>query len=155
PTAVVAGYQFPILIALVGRGGKSVARHTGLVYAWNTAGAIAGSLAGGFGLLRLLTAPGTWRLVGFVLFALAWNALALAWLGRSNETARRPVRLWITQGGAVLLSVFAGGMLLATGPTAVWRHSPIGAGRVRVQNEPNINVLNDFAKQRRRAVLWE
>ena len=50
PPAIVAGYQFPLLIALFGRGRDSVGRQVGLAYAANTAGAIAGSLAGGFGL---------------------------------------------------------------------------------------------------------
>jgi spermidine synthase len=57
PAAVVAGYQFPHLIALLGTGEHDVGREVGLAYATNTAGAIAGSLAGGFGLLPLLTAP--------------------------------------------------------------------------------------------------
>ena len=58
PAAFVAGVQFPLLIALLGRGDQHVGRQVGLTYAWNTAGAIVGSLAGGFGLLPLLTAPG-------------------------------------------------------------------------------------------------
>ena len=49
PPAIVAGYQFPLLIALFGRGRDRVGRHVGLAYAANTAGAIVGSLAGGFG----------------------------------------------------------------------------------------------------------
>ncbi|MGB8165866.1 MAG: hypothetical protein WCF18_00045, partial [Chthoniobacteraceae bacterium] len=58
PAALVAGYQFPLLVALLGRGGHGVASQTARAYALNTAGAIAGSLAGGFGLMPLLTAPG-------------------------------------------------------------------------------------------------
>src|SRR5205814_10652881 len=50
PTALVAGYQFPLLIALLGRGSRDLGGQVGRVYAWNTAGAILGSLAGGFGL---------------------------------------------------------------------------------------------------------
>jgi hypothetical protein len=61
PAAVLAGYQFPLLIALLGSGRREVGRDVGLAYAWNTAGAIAGSLAGGFGILPLLSAPGAWR----------------------------------------------------------------------------------------------
>src|SRR5207253_11280173 len=48
PAAFVAGIQFPLLISLLGRGRENVGREVGLAYAWNTAGAIAGSLAGGF-----------------------------------------------------------------------------------------------------------
>src|SRR5205823_4864531 len=58
PAAVIAGFQFPLLVALLGRGGDGVAKHTARTYALNTAGAIAGSFAGGFGLMPLITAPG-------------------------------------------------------------------------------------------------
>ncbi|HEY0092681.1 MAG TPA: spermidine synthase, partial [Archangium sp.] len=67
PAAFVSGVQFPLLLALLGRGGDNVGRQVGLAYAWNTVGSIVGSLAGGFGLLPLLSAPGVWRLVGAVL----------------------------------------------------------------------------------------
>ncbi|MBM4377470.1 MAG: fused MFS/spermidine synthase, partial [Deltaproteobacteria bacterium] len=56
PAAIVSGYQFPLLIALLGSGERGLGRHVGLAYAWNTAGSIVGSLAGGFALLPLLGA---------------------------------------------------------------------------------------------------
>ncbi|HEX3111219.1 MAG TPA: fused MFS/spermidine synthase, partial [Thermoanaerobaculia bacterium] len=62
PAAFIAGIQFPLLISLLGSGRDDVGRDVGHAYAWNTAGAIAGSLAGGFGLIPLLSAPGAWRL---------------------------------------------------------------------------------------------
>lgn len=76
PPALVAGYQFPLLLAALGRGRDQLGRHVGLAYAWNTAGAIAGSLAGGFGLIPLLSAPGAWRLV-VVLLALTSVGITL------------------------------------------------------------------------------
>ena len=63
PAALVAGLQFPLLIALLGRGRARVGRDVGVTYAANTLGAIVGSLAGGFGLLPLLGALGCWRAV--------------------------------------------------------------------------------------------
>jgi len=48
PAAMVAGFQFPLLVALLGRGGDGVGRDTARAYALNTAGAIVGSLAGAF-----------------------------------------------------------------------------------------------------------
>ena len=71
PAAIVAGYQFPLLIALLGSGRRRVGREVGVTYAANTLGAIVGSIAGGFGLIPLLTAPGVWRLVALLLLALA------------------------------------------------------------------------------------
>ena len=58
PAALVSGYQFPLLVALVGKGRKDVARDVGATYAANTLGSIVGSLAGGFGLLPALGAIG-------------------------------------------------------------------------------------------------
>src|SRR6185503_16270830 len=71
PAAVVAGAQFPLLIALLGQGSDRVARDVGLAYLWNTVGGIVGALAGGFGLLPILTAPGCWRASALLLAALA------------------------------------------------------------------------------------
>src|SRR5260221_1000303 len=78
PAAFLAGVQFPMLIALLGSGEVAVGDHVGRAYAWNTAGAIAGSLAGGFGLLPLLTAPGSWRLVVVLLALLGLAAVLVA-----------------------------------------------------------------------------
>ncbi len=70
PPAFFAGIQFPILLGLLGQGRKNVGSQTGAAYAWNTAGAIAGSLAGGFGFIPMFTATGTWKLVIGLLVAL-------------------------------------------------------------------------------------
>ena len=43
----------------------------GATYAANTLGGIAGSIAGGFGLIPWLSAPGVWRLVVALLLGLA------------------------------------------------------------------------------------
>lgn len=121
PAAFVSGVQFPLLVALLGRGRASVARHVGLAYAYNTGGAIAGSLAGGFLLLPLLTAQGAWRMC---VVALAVIALGALWLEHRADGRLRPLLApAVACTVAVLLS-------LTEGPTAAWRHSPIGAGRV-------------------------
>ena len=43
----------------------------------------------------------------------------------------------------------------AQGPTAVWRHSPIGAGRVSPQVASSYNTLKDWENQTRRRISWE
>ena len=48
-----------------------VVRHVGSTFAANTCGAICGSLAGGFFLLPILTAPGAWQAVVWLLAGLA------------------------------------------------------------------------------------
>lgn len=140
--AVVAGYQFPLLVALSGSGTERLGRQVGRTYAANTLGSIAGSLAGGFGLLPLMTAPGVWRLCVVVLLGLGGATL---WLGRASRRA-----LWqpVVAGGLALLC------LAAQGPTAFWRHAPIGAGRLNTQwNGPN--DVRAKIEDVRRAITWE
>ena len=142
PTAFVSGVQFPLLISLLGSGREQVGRHVGVAYAWNTAGAIVGSLAGGFGLMPLLTAPVTWK---FAVASLVALAIVAVFQG-SGEGAGRFVALAT---GACAIA-----MLFATGPTAFWRHTPIGAGRVnQVNSTPN--RLRDLEDARRRTTAWE
>jgi spermidine synthase len=149
PAAIVSGFQFPLAIALSGSGRKDVAHDVALTYAANTGGSILGSLAGGFGLMPLLTAPGCWRLAVWVLLLGAGVSAALA---ISNATTR--ARL---QGALVLvISVIAIVMLRATGPTRAWRHSPIGAGRADSMGVgATRNSLHDYLNRRRRDVIWE
>src|SRR6185369_10687759 len=71
PAATVAGYQFPLLVGLLGRGEERVGADVGRAYATNTFGAIVGSLAGGFGLMPLLTAPRVWQGSVYLLVVLA------------------------------------------------------------------------------------
>ena len=145
PAAVVAGYQFPLLVALLGSGSRGVGREVGLTYASNTLGAIGGSLAGGFGLIPLLTAPGVWRLVTVVLILLALLATLLEVRGtRLKPSLALPVSVAML---ALLLCA-------SRGPTAFWRHSPIGAGRVQFSfSDPN--QLRSAIHQKSRAVRWE
>lgn len=141
PAALIAGIQFPLLIGLLGSGRKNVAVDIGQVYAWNTVGAIAGSIAGGFGLLPLLTAPGAWRLVIVVLCLLSVGALLVP--------PRRLAGSLVT----VVAVVLAMAALGSAGPTAAWRHSPIGAGRV--DRMPNRNEIMDWLHRQRRILAWE
>ncbi len=145
PTAIVAGYQFPLLIALFGRGRERVGGQIGLAYAANTVGAIIGSLAGGFGLLPWLSAPGAWRFATVSLLALGTGALALS-------IRRRSDRRWIWQAGLAAITAL---LLSATGPTAVWRHAGIGAGRAGIATISSANQLKDWSHAEQRAVVWE
>jgi spermidine synthase len=136
PAAFIAGIQFPVLISLLGRGEEDVGRHVGLAYAWNTAGAIAGSLAGGFGLLPLLTAPGAWRL----------SIVLLAILGIAAAAFARRV-------ASVVIALVAIGGTFALGPTALWRHSGIGAGRATVPD--SVNSTREWVHSDRRTLVWD
>ena len=151
PAAVVSGVQFPLLIALLGRGRDQVGRDAGMAYAFNTAGAIAGSLAGGFGLLPLLSAPGAWRAVVVALAVLGAVAAALAAVLRQEQGA---VRGWARAALApATVAALAISLLFARGPTAAWRHSGIGAGRGT--RATSANVVEDWLRAERRSLVWE
>jgi spermidine synthase len=146
PAAVVAGYQFPLLIALLGSGSRRVGREVGATYAANTLGGIAGSIAGGFGLIPLLTATGVWRLVVLLLLALAGVAIFFGLrAGAPRRAALGP------------LAAAALGLLccVATGPTAFWRHSPIGAGRQPTAGWHGPNDIRNALESARQRIVWE
>ncbi len=148
PAAAVAGAQFPLLIALLGRGRDRVARHVGLAYFWNTVGGIAGALAGGFGLLPLLTAPGCWRAAALMLVALALAALLAT-------PDRPPPVLALTFVGAAAVAV---SLLALPGPTAAWRHGGVGVGRIMTLGPGPLRGPNGYRawlNDSRRFVLWE
>ncbi|MGK2858372.1 MAG: fused MFS/spermidine synthase [Thermoanaerobaculia bacterium] len=142
--AAVAGYQFPMLISLLGEGSDAVGHDVGKTYAANTVGTILGSIAGGFGLLPALTATGCWRLAAALLVA---TGAAAAFFG-----ARRSV---LSLAPAAVAAVIAVPMLFAAGPTAFWRHSPIGAGRVQQSIVASENGLRAFQHERRRSIVWQ
>jgi spermidine synthase len=144
PPAFVAGAQFPLLVALLGRGREHVGRDVGRATAFNTGGAVSGALAGGFGLLPLFTAPGCWRLVAALLLALGLVAAAL--------DPRRGISRRLAPIAIALLSV---ALLAAPGPTAAFRHSGIGAGRVTPGDLAGPNEVEDWLREQRRSVIWE
>jgi spermidine synthase len=144
PAAFVAGAQFPMLVSLLGRGRESVGRHVAAAYATNTLGAIAGSLAAGFGVLPLVGAAGAWRIAVGALVGLCLVAAVV-----SIVTTGRPLRIVPGLVAATVAVV----MVVGTGPTAAWRHSPIGVGRVGIEAlDPN--EIQRFVLDKRRAISW-
>jgi len=146
PAAVVAGYQFPVLFALLGTGRARVARQVGLAYAFNTVGSIAGALAVGFVLMPRFGAIGIWKLVGGILLGLVVVLLSFE--------ARRDQKLVKRAWPAVALGLVTVWMLRADGPSAVSRHTPIGAGRVNLSSFDR-NELRDWTHRARLRILWE
>jgi len=145
PPALVAGYQFPLLVGIVGAAGRQVGREVGLTYAWNTVGAIAGAVAGGFGILPLVTAPGTWR----------WTAVGLAGLAIVAVLLARPRGArWRLAAPVLAVALAALGLTTADGPSAFWRHEEIGGRRARTTFEGP----NDLRAEMRAAngrLIWE
>lgn len=142
PAAFFSGMQFPTLVSLSGRGRTGVSREVGSLYGWNTVGAVAGALGGGFGILALLSAPNSWRLSVALLLTLAALVLVL-----ERKSLPRPFAV-----SSVL--VMTGALLFAPGPTAFWRQTPIGAGRANYTSLRG-NELKNFVNHRRRITLWQ
>ena len=152
PAAIVSGIQFPLVIGLYGRGARRVGQDVGAAYFANTMGAIAGSLVGGFGLIPLLGALGVWKLV---VISLAVGATVAALLDSRGWSSNRAVRARRAATGAVLACVPLA-LLLARGPTSVWRHSGIGAGRADAKLErADATRLAAYLASEARAVRWE
>lgn len=143
--SILAGVQFPLLVGLLGTGNRDAGRHVGLAYAANTLGAITGSLAGGFLLLPWLTAPGAWRWVMLLTLALSLGAAVLG----AKSTPRRCwpalALLWLGAGCLIFTSA---------GPTAAWRHKPIGYGRVEAL-PASINGLRGWLNAARWKIAHE
>jgi predicted membrane-bound spermidine synthase len=120
--ALISGYQFPLLISLLNPRDERFAWKIGLTYCCNTAGCIAGALLGGFGLLPLLTAPGAWKLSAFLLVGMSFFAMSVSL--RKRVLPLSPIKI-----AFILVVALVMALSFADGPTAVWRHAGIGAGR--------------------------
>jgi spermidine synthase len=153
PAAIVSGIQFPLVIGLYGRGARRVGRDVGAAYFANTMGSIGGSLIGGFGLLPLLGALGVWKLVVVSLAIGATVAAALdSASGRGHDAVQRARRA----ATSALLTCLPLVLVLMPGPTSVWRHSGIGAGRADAKLEgADAARLATFVASEARAVRWE
>lgn len=143
PAALVAGFQFPVLIAIAGTGRQGVGKQVGLTFAANTFGAIVGSLAGGFLLLPILSAPGAWQGVIWLLSGLSILLAIVGGLLKHRLSA-----------ASVVVSLLAILGISQGGPTAVWRHSGIGAGRAEAV-PPGKNAEQEFLHKHRRQCIWE
>ncbi|MDA9260509.1 fused MFS/spermidine synthase [Puniceicoccaceae bacterium] len=125
--SILAGIQFPMILSFLGKGGDGVGRQIGRAYAWNTFGAIIGSILGGFVFIPLFGAQSTWLLCGFLCGALA---VAFALLSRKSDVQRTffGFRIPLLVVAGVLVTLFAG-FFMAKGPGAYWLYSGIGLGR--------------------------
>lgn len=143
PASLIAGLQFPLLIALLGTGRDQVGRDIGSATVLNSLGSICGSLAAGFGLMSLLSAPGTWRFAVLVCVGLSLGSLVRA--RRSRVLA-----------GSVLTLLALSLVLTAQhGPSGPWRHSGIGVGRAGLRDASQRNEVRDWINVNRRQIIWE
>ncbi|MDI1436151.1 fused MFS/spermidine synthase [Polyangium sorediatum] len=145
PAALVAGVQYPLLVALLGEGRTRVGSHLGTVGAHNTLGAMVGSLAGGFLLVPSLGALGSMRVVVFGLLAMAAGAAFFAF---RVPALRRMI-------AAPLSAALAFAAILTPGPSAVLRHTPIGAGRVDRVLLDTPAFTRAWIEDVKRLIIWQ
>ena len=149
PAAIVSGIQFPLVIGLYGRGSSKVGRDVGAAYLANTIGSIVGSLAGGFGLIPLLGAVGSWKLV---VVSLSIGATVAPHDGRSRDAAGVVERGGPLDHGLRCRRRFSS-------PSArphSWRHSGIGAGRAdAADRESRARLVPVWMRMVARDVRWE
>jgi hypothetical protein len=94
----------------------------------------------------MFSAPGVWKLITVLLAAV--GIITATMVIRQRSSTWRSV--WLPIG----LSVAALAMLAALGPTAFWRHSEIGVGRLTLfQGSPN--EIRDVEQAIRRRTIWE
>ncbi|HMJ54457.1 MAG TPA: fused MFS/spermidine synthase [Polyangiaceae bacterium] len=146
PAAVLSGLQFPMLIGLLGQGKERVGVQTGLAYAANTVGAIAGALAGGFGLLPALSVLGCWQLAVWMLAGLGFVSTLYVFLRRPGSVGIAALSLV----GILVVGFLVGG----DGPTSIWGHTPIAVGRIPAQVTPSPNTFRSWLHTERRAIRW-
>jgi spermidine synthase len=161
PAALVSGAQYPLLVALLGKGRRGVGAQLGAAAACNTGGAMLGSLSGGFALLPALGATGCWRAAALLLVALGLAALVIS---RRDPVPAEDDRVapwmpsprrFVRRAAPPVMAVLALASLVARGPTAMWRHSPIGAGRVDRKILASPNDARHFMHETRRGAIWE
>ncbi len=149
PAALVSGFQFPLLMGLIGEGDEQLGFQAGVAFAANTVGSIAGALIGGFGLLPLLTAPGVWKGAAIIMLVMGW------WIGRNSVIEAWTRSLWLRGLVPVLPSALVVAALLATGPTAVWRHGSIGVLRASLPADRSPNSIMNWRRSTQRMIIKE
>lgn len=106
PMTLALGAAFPLALALAADPDRPIERIAARVYAWNTAGAIAGALTGGFLFVPLLGLEGTIRAVASAGLILGAATVAVGSTRRSTfDTTRGRV-------GLALASVALGGLMI-------------------------------------------
>ena len=98
PATLFIGATFPLAVRILSNDERDASYSSGRVYAWNTAGAIAGAIAAGFVMIPVFGFEGTMRFAALVNLALAtWVAAALS---------RRTIPATAVTGALLLATVF-------------------------------------------------
>lgn len=146
PASFMAGVQFPLFLSLIGTGNENVSEQVGKVYAFNTAGAVLGSLAGGFIFIPYFSIAGTW-------VAMAWLTLAAA-LVLAIYSLKRNRKVTGSFVGACAVLLLTGCMIVGgSGLTSYWQHNPIGFGRLSIKVQQFANDAENEKRYQKRTMI--
>ncbi|NWK57272.1 spermidine synthase [Verrucomicrobiaceae bacterium N1E253] len=146
PASMVAGIQFPLILSLVGRGRQGVGRQLGNVYAFNTAGAVLGSILGGFVLVPGLGISVSWFWA--VILALAVALLVVLGSYRMRE--------WKTASlAAVLAGMTVLGLIQGSGLSVYWLQNPIGFGRSAIHPNESLVEIEHEKREMKRDTIYQ
>lgn len=118
PLACAIGLTYPLAVRVLARDVNDAAVASARVYAWNTIGAILGSLIGGFAILPLHRYEGAVQLAVFASCVLA--LLAMFILFRPNESAEKRFAVGLTIAALAIAVLFK-----PQPPEALLRYSPL------------------------------
>lgn len=152
--SLISGIQFPLLVSLLGRGNTGVGQQLGRAYLWNTFGSISGSLLGGFLLVPLIGLKNCWLLAALLIGTMSVASLWLQVRRRAGSESGSPAARLSWNGRFAVCALLVSGFCAfwATGPTAVWMHTPIGYGRV-TQDYRSALGLETWQRQAQRSLV--
>ncbi len=149
PASVLIGVQCSVLGALPRMGPSAAPYQNTRAFGWTLAGAAMGAAMGGLGLLPRLTAPGCWRGMVLVLDLVLVIVLAVQWPREPSPSRRLATTL-----PSLAIAGVSLWLITAMGPTALWRHTPIGARQVTWTTVAPTG-RREFANARRRCLVQE
>ncbi len=147
PAAFITGYQLPMWLALTAReqeGAEADPGRSSLELGWILAGQLWGAALaiwiGAFGWMPGLGAPRLWQAIAAGLMVLSLVTLAYDFRTSKRSTDRHTSRRYRLPLWTLTALLIAATLLPAQGPSAFWRHTDIGSGRV----DSNFKTPNDL-----------
>ncbi len=146
PASLMAGIQFPLILSLVGKGKDDVGQQTGRVYAFNTAGAVIGSILGGFILIPQLSINTTWLWMIVATLAVALLLAAVAIFQRAKLGGFTAIAM------ACLVMLF---VAKSSGLTEFWLQNPIGFGRATFVEHESLASVEHEKRMIKQSTLYK
>ena len=146
PASLMAGVQFPLILSLVGKGKHAVGQQTGRVYAFNTAGAVIGSILGGFVLIPQLSINYTW------LSMIALSLAVAVFIAFCAIYQRAKLGGFATIGIAALVIVM---LTHGSGLTVYWLQNPIGFGRSTVTEHQTLADVEHEKREFAHEIIYQ